>query len=156
MTRHQRDTYIDGHEILVRAVRHLSQIRDILDRARERESSERVRMLLNSMELEQRNLLGAIERYREDAPDKLLNTFAQYTVEVPSDIDPPEEPLTTLSVTQWLLRQNGLLHAMFKELTEKGEKGNDQERRDVWGGIAQQLEAHERRLSKEYQRFEDL
>jgi hypothetical protein len=156
MTRHQRDTYIDGHDILARAVRHLSQIRDVLDQARESESSERVRMLLNSMELEQRNLLGAIARYQDDAPDKLLNTFAQYTVELPSDIDPPEQPLTTLSITQWLLRQNGQLHAVFKELAEKGEKGNAEERRDVWEGIAQQLEAHERRLSKEYQRFEDL
>jgi hypothetical protein len=156
MTQHQRDTYIDGHEILARAVHHLSQICDILHQAREKASSERVRMLLNSMELEQRNLLGAIERYREDAPDKLMNTFAQYTVELPSNVEPPQQPLTTLSSTQWLVQQNGLLHAVFKELAEKGEKGNAEETQNVWGGIAQQLEAHERRLAKEYQRFEDL
>jgi hypothetical protein len=156
MTQHQRDTYIDGREILERAIRHLTQVRDILDRAREREQSERVRMLLNSMELEQRNLLGSIERYLDDVPSKILNTYAQYTVELPSDVEPPEEPLTTLGLTQWLLRQNGLLQTVFTELAEKGEKANADERQTVFGGIAAQLESHDRRLSKEYQRFEDL
>jgi hypothetical protein len=156
MTRHQRDTYIDGREILDRAQRHLAQVSDILEQARDRSPSERVRMLLDSVEVEQRNLLGAIERYRDDASDKILNTYAQYTVELPSDIEPPEEPLTTLGITQWLVQQNGLLQAMFTELAEKGEAGNAGERRQVFGALAQQLEAHDRRLSKEYQRFEDL
>jgi hypothetical protein len=156
MTQHQRDTYIDGREILERAVRHLTQICDILAQAHEREQSERVRMLLNSVELEQRSLLGSIERYLDDAPEKILNTYAQYTVELPSDVEPPKDPLTTLGVTQWLLQQNGLLQEVFTELAEKGEKANTDERRIVFGGIAQQLESHDRRLSKEYQRFEDL
>jgi hypothetical protein len=156
MTQHQRDTYIDGREILSRAVSHLTQVRDLLDQAKEQEPSERVRLLLNSMEAEQRNLLGAIERYLDDAPEKVLITYAQYTVELPSDVEPPERPLTTLGLTQWLVRQNGLLQDMFRELAEKGETGDADERRQVFGGIAQQLEAHDRRLSKEYQRFEDL
>jgi len=156
MTQHRRDTYIDGHEILKRAARYLSQIRDVLDDAREQEHSERVNMLLTSVELEQRNLLGAVERYLEDAPEKILNTYAQYTVEIPSEVEPPEEPLTTLSLTQWLLRQNGLLQAMFAELADKGEKANAEERRVVFGGLADQLESHNRLLSTEYQRFEDL
>jgi hypothetical protein len=156
MTQHQRDTYIDGREILKRAARHLSQIRDILDDALEQEPSERVKMLLTSVELEQRNLLGAVERYLDDAPTKILNTYAQYTVEIPSDVEPPEEPLTTLGLAQWLQRQNGLLQAMFAELADKGEKANADERRVVFGGLAAQLESHNRKLSKEYQRFEDL
>jgi hypothetical protein len=156
MTMHQRDTYIDGREILNRSVRHLTQVSDILGEARERELSERVRMLLDSFEAEQRNLLGAIERYCSDAPDKILNTYVQYTVELPSDVEPPEEPLTTLSLTQWLVRQNGMLQAFFTELAEQGEKGNADQRREVFGGIAQQLESHDRHLSKEFQRFEDL
>jgi hypothetical protein len=158
MTKHQRDTYISGREILERAISYLTQVRDILEQAREQTESERVRLLVNSVETEQRNVLGAIERYLEDVPDKVLVTWVQYTVELPSDVEPPEQqPLTTLGITRWLIEVNGRLQTLFKELAEKGDKADsDVQMREVYGSIAQLLESHERRLSKEYQRFEDL
>ena len=156
MTQHQRDTYIDGREIMDRTIRYLTQIRDILDEVRQREHAERVKLLLNSVEVEQRELLGAFERYLADVPPKVLVTYSQYTVELPTDLEPPEEPLTTLGLLQWLLEHNGRLLEMFTELSEKGEEGGAGEQHEVFGGMAQQLESHDRALSKEYQRFEDL
>jgi hypothetical protein len=110
-------------------------------------------MLLNSVEVDQRNLLGSIERLLEDSSDKVLDTYAQYTVELPGEIGPADEPLTTLGLIQWLERSNRPLQEMFAELAEKGDCA---EADDVFAGIARQVEEHDKRLSKEYQRTEDL
>jgi hypothetical protein len=153
MARHQHVTFTRGHEVLEYAIRYLSGVRDALDELSERDHGERVKMLLNSVEAEQRNLLGAIERMLEDASDKVRNVYAQYTVEMPTEIEPPEEPLTTLGLIQWLEGQNRPVQALFAELADNRDS---EEASEVFGGIAQQLESHNMRLSKEYQRTEDL
>jgi hypothetical protein len=110
-------------------------------------------MLLDAFEAEQRNLLGAIERYADDAPQKVLDTFITYAVEVPDASNPPAAPLTTLGLTQWLLGLNQHLIGTFQELADTAATG---EARDAFGALAAQVQAHDRKLSKEYQRFEDL
>lgn len=153
MTQHERYTYTQGREVIEHAIGYLKQVRDHLDDARAGEHPERVRMLLDSMETEQRNLLGAMERFLEDAPDKALDTYEQYTVELPPRVEAPETPLTNLKLFQWLQSHNANLFNLFNELAEKGDK---HELAELFGGMAQHVESHERRLSKEYQRFEDL
>jgi hypothetical protein len=153
MAHHERVTFTQGREVLEHAIRHLEKIGDALDTLQEGDHAERVGMLLTSVTREQRGLQESIDRFMEDAPDKVLDTYAQYTVELPTDVGAPESPLTTLSLTQWLVGHNAHLYEMFSELA-----GNAPSREigEVFDGIARQVQAHDRRLSKEYQRFEDL
>ncbi len=153
MTQHKRYTYTSGREVIEHSVQYLTRIRDILDELREADHDERTKMILNSVEVEQRNFVGSIERFLEDAPEKVLRTYAQYTVELPEEIERPAEPLDSLGLIQWLERYNGYLHNMYAELSEKGDS---KEVAEVFAGIAQQVESHDRRLSKEYQRSQDL
>ncbi len=153
MKHHERVTFNQGREILQHSVDYLSHINEQLDGAAEREHPERVRMLLESYRIEQRNLLEAIERYLEDAPDKVLNAYSAFAAELPAELAGPEEPLSTLSLTQWLMALNQHLVSMFTELADSGK--NDA-LRNIFATLSDQVQAHDRRLSKEYQRFEDL
>lgn len=153
MTQHERVTFTRGREVIEHSIQYLTRIRDALDELHSRDHGERVKMLLNSFEVEQRNLLGSIERYLEDAPDKVLRTYSQYTVELPAETEPAAEPLDSLGLVQWLEGCNRPLHEMFAELAEKRDSD---EVAEVFAGIAEQIDAHDRRLSKEYQRSEDL
>ena len=153
MAKHEHVTFSSGRDVIEHAVRYLTWIRDALDELSERQHGERLRMLLESVEADQRNLLGSLERLLEDASRKALNTYTQYTVEIPSEIEMPEEPLTTLGLVQWLQEYNSQLHKMFAKIAENEDS---EEASNLFGGIAQQVEAHERRLSKEYQRTESL
>lgn len=154
MSAHERVTFSQGREVIEHAVRHLSRVRDVLSDLREQDDhDERVAMFLDSVEVEQRNLLGALARLLDDGAPKVLEAYAQYTVELPADIDPPEEdPLTTLGVLQWLTGQNDYVRNTFAELAEKGEE----EAKRVFASIADQVEGQDKRLAKEYQRTEDL
>lgn len=153
MSKHEHVTFSSGRDVLEHAIRYLTWIRDALDELRERQHGERVRMLLESVEAEQRNLLGSLERLVEDASREALNTYTQYTVELPSEVHLPEEPLTNLGFIQWLQEYNRPLYQMFARLSEHEDSD---EASELFGGLAQQVEAHERRVSKEYQRTEDL
>ncbi len=154
MSHHERVTFTQGRDVIEHAVRHLSQIRDVLDELRERDDhDERVAMFLDSVEIEQRNLLGAVARLLEDGAPAALETYAQYTVELPTEVPPPEDAGSTLGITRWLAEQNGHLQRTFAELADNGASGAE---REMFAALAQQIESHERRLSKEYQRSEDL
>jgi hypothetical protein len=153
MTQHKRTTFSQARDILEHSVDYLRQIRDLLDDARSQASSDRVAMLLQTFETEQRNLLGALERYLEDAPKRVLDAYTQYSVELPESLTGPEDPLSTLTLTQWLLRLNQHLIDMFAEL---GATAPSTEAREIFAAMANQVESHDRRISKEYQRFEDL
>ncbi|MEQ8857649.1 MAG: hypothetical protein RIC56_03300 [Pseudomonadales bacterium] len=153
MSQHQRVTFEQGREVVEHGIRHLSRIRDVLDDLSAGDNPERLRMLLETVEVEQRNLLGALQRWLDDAPDKVLQTYAQYTVELPAEVAPPAEPLTNLGLTQWLGQENGYLQQTFAELAANAD---DREVARMFRGIAEQIEAHERTLSKQYQRTEDL
>ncbi len=153
MTQHTRTSFARAGDVLEHAIEYLTGIRDLLDGVRELEHPERVRMLLETFETEQRNLLGALERYADDASDKVLDSFIKYSVELPEAPGGPEEPLTTLGLTQWLLGVNQHLIGMFGELAETAAT---METREAFAAMAAQVQAHDRRLSKEYQRFEDL
>src|SRR5690606_42121771 len=119
-----------------------------------RDNGGRVLLLLDSIAPERRSLPAAVERVLEEGPDKLLNTYTQYTVEMPTEFDPPdEEPLSGIDVIRWLQSLNEPLREMFKELADNRDS---EEASEAYAALAQQLEAHEMRLSKEYQRTEDL
>lgn len=153
MDRHEHVTFTSGHDVIEHAIRYLTRIRDALDELQERDHGERVKMLLDSVEVDQRNLLGSLERLLENTSRKALNTFTQYTVELPTEIEMPEEPLTTLGLVQWLQEYNHHLQQMFTKISENQDS---EEASNVFAGVAQQVESHDRRLSKEYQRTEDL
>lgn len=153
MTKHQRLTFSQVNDILEYAIDYLKHVIELLDRLRERDLPDRVEMLLTSFEIEQRNLQGAMERYVEDADERLLNTYAQYSVELPEPPDAPEEPLTTLTLTRWLQNLNQQPVTLFHELAQNSRSVDV---RGALDSLAGHIESHERRLSKEYQRFEDL
>ncbi|MEZ5558174.1 MAG: hypothetical protein R3E86_06455 [Pseudomonadales bacterium] len=153
MKHHERVTFSQARDIVEHSVDYLTHIRDMLDDMRAHDHTQRVRMLLDTFEVEQRSLLGAIERYLEDADERLLNAYSQYSVELPAELSGPDEPLSTLSLTQWLQALNQHLLNMFKELAETVKSAD---LRTAFATLAQQVESHERKLSKEYQRFEDL
>lgn len=153
MSQHQRATFTRGGEVIEHTLHYLRRIADIIDDVRQQNHPERVGMLLDSTELEQRELIGALERLLDDAPEKVMETYAQYTVELPAEIQPPPDPPSTLDLVQWLSRYNSAVYDTFVELAETGDGGAISE---VFGGIAEQVQAHERRLSMEYQRLEDL
>lgn len=153
MTKHKRVTFSQVNDILEYAIDYLQHVVELLDRLRERDLSDRVEMLLNSYEIEQRNLQGSIERYVEDADERLLNTYSQYSVELPEPPEAPEEPLTTLTLTRWLQSLNQQPVTLFHELAQNSRSADV---RGALDSLAGHIESHERRMSKEYQRFEDL
>ena len=153
MKKHQRVTFSQVSDHFEHAIQYLNHILVMLDGLREQDLTDRVELLLSSYEIEQRKLLGAIERYVEDADDRLMNTYAQNAVELPAELDGPEAPLTTLSLTRWLQSINQHLVSLFHELAETSRSAD---RRGAFEAMTRQIEAHERKLSKEYQRFEDL
>lgn len=153
MKKHQRVTFNQVSDIFEHAIDYLKHVVTLLDGLRERELSDRVEMLLSSYEVEERNLLGALERYVEDADDRLLNTYAQYSVELPAELDGPEEPLSTIALTRWLQGLNQHLVELFRELAGTSRSADQ---RGAFEAMTRQVESHERKLSKEYQRFEDL
>jgi len=153
MTQHTRTSFSRAGDVLDHGVEYLTHILALLDEARERTHPERVRLLLESFEAEQRNLLGALERYVDDISDKVLDTFITYSIELPETLAGPAEPLTNLGLTQWLVGLNQHLIEVFSELAATG---TSTEAREVFAGLSSQVQGHDRRLSKEYQRFEDL
>jgi hypothetical protein len=153
MTRHKHYTFRDGQQVIEHGVRYLGAIRDALDDLQGDDHGERVTMLLDSVAAEHRNLLGSLERLKGDTTDKMRNTYTQYTVEMPEEIEPPEQPLTTLGLIQWLSGALEPLQEMFEELSENRDA---EDATEVYASLAQQIESQQMRLSKEYQRTEDL
>ncbi|HEX7037054.1 MAG TPA: hypothetical protein VF210_14860 [Pseudomonadales bacterium] len=154
MPRHKHYTFRTGEQVLEHAVRHLRATADALEALAKRDNGARVQLLLDSIAPEQRRLLDNVERVLEEGSDKLLNTYTQYTVEMPTEFDPPDEnSLSGIDVIQWLQSLNEPLREMFEELADNRDS---EEASEAYAALAQQLEAHEMRLSKEYQRTEDL
>ena len=153
MKHHDRVTFTQGGEVLEHAIEYLKHVSDLLEGQAGADLPERVRMLLDAYRVEQRNLLGALERYQADAPEKALSTYTQYAVELPAELAGPAKPLSTLALTQWVLGLNQHLVSLFTELAESGKNDSLGE---IFSALADQVHAHDRRLSKEYQRFEDL
>lgn len=153
MSQHQRATFTQGGEVIEHTLHYLRRIADVIDDVRHQNQPEREGMLLDSAELEQRKLIGGLERLLDDAPAKVMETYTQYTVELPAEIQAPPDPPSTLDLIQWLSRYNSAVYDTFTELAETGDGGEISE---VFGGIAEQIQALEQRLSKEYQRLEDL
>ncbi len=152
MRPNERVTMSRISEVLDHAIAYLRHINELIASEQAAAHSERVQMLLNAYALEQRALTGAIERYLEDAPDPVLGTFINFSVELPASIGGLASD-STLALTEWLVGVNQHLHALFSEVAGSVSAS---EVRAAFEGLANQIETHERKLSKEYQRFEDL
>jgi hypothetical protein len=154
MSQHERATYAQGREIMNHAVAYQERVRDALDELQQNPRlPERTRLLLTSVALDQRNLLGALERYREDATLKTREYYAQYLIELPPVIGQPDSPVASLELMQWL---QGLYQPLCRMFEDLAGKGDSPELAEVFGALAELVRGHERRLSKEYQRSEDL
>ena len=153
MRPNERVTMSQISEVLDHAIRYLQHINEVLHSELESAPTERVRMLLAAFELEQRALTGAIERYQEDASARVLGRFVNFSAELPADIAGPASADSTLAVTEWLVGVNKHLHELFSEVAGTV---NVEDVRTALAGLADQVETHERKLSKEFQRFEDL
>jgi hypothetical protein len=153
MAHHRQATFSRGSEVLDHSIRFLSEILDVMEQIRDDGPPERAALLLDSVLVDQRNLLGSLERLREEGSERMLDSFAQFTVELPEDAGAPERPLTALGLTQWLVPLNASLGDLFKQLAERADTP---EAAELFEGVAEQVDAHDRRLSKEYQRLEDL
>lgn len=153
MAQHHKVTFTRGREVVEHGIAYLRALGEQLDAWLDQELPERVRLLMTSVEVEERQLLGAVDRYLEDAGPE-IESFAQFTVELPAGLPKvPDAPLSNLSLIQWLQQCHQPLQATFAEL---GDNADTPEVQEVFQALAGQVEAHERRLSKEYQRFEDL
>lgn len=153
MRPNERVTMSQISEVLEHAIRYLQHINEVIDSALESASTERVRMLLGAFKLEQQALTSAIERYQEDAPERVLGRFVNFSAELPATIAGPESADSTLAVTEWLVGVDKHLQDLFSEVAGSV---NVEEVRTALTALADQVETHERKLSKEYQRFEDL
>jgi len=153
MAQHTRTAFSRVGEVLEHAIDYLSRVGDQLEKIGKGELPERVRMQLDSFALDQRKLHAALEEYADDAPEKVTGTFINYSIELPDELAAPEQPLDTLGLTQWLEDLNQHLIDVFSELAATGATADV---REAMGALASRVGAHVRRLSKEYQRFEDL
>jgi hypothetical protein len=153
MRPNQRVTMSQIGEVLDHAIEYLKHVNEVLAREEEAATSERVRMLLTAFGQAQQALTSAIERYQEDASDRVLGRFINFSAELPAAIAGPESADTTLAVTEWLIGVNGHLVDLFSEVADSV---NVEDVKTAFTGLANQIETHERKLSKEYQRFEDL
>lgn len=153
MSKHHRTSFARAGDLLEQSVAYLGAICEALNALDVPTHSERVRLLLASFLIEERNLHGALERYADDLDTAAAETFVNYSVELPEVAPPSAAPLTTLELTRWLEGLDAQLAALFAELA--GTAANTA-LREAFAGLAAQLDAHDRRLSKEYQRFEDL
>ncbi len=153
MNKHTRSAFSRIGEVLEHSIDYLSRVGVQLEQARPRELPERVRMLLVSFEADQRNLLAALERYVEDAPESITETFINFHAPLPEEVAGPDDPLTTVSLTLWLEEMNQRLIDMFTELAAIAASADA---REAMTALANMVQAHDRRLSKEYARGEDL
>jgi len=140
-------------DVLDHAIRYLQHVNEVIESEKAGEPVERVRMLLDAFAIEQRALSGALERYQEDASDRVLGRYINFTAELPAAIAGPVSADTTLAITEWLIGVNKHLYDLFDEVAANV---NADDVRTAFAGLARQIESHERKLSKEYQRFEDL
>lgn len=153
MRPNERVTMSQISDVLDHAIAYLRHVDAIIDARRAAALPERVRMLLAAFAVEQRALEGAIQRYREDVSQRVLNTFVNFSVELPESIVGLESADSTLAVTEWLVGVNKHLQELFSEVAGSV---SVEAVRTAFSGLASQVESHERKLSKEYQRFEDL
>ncbi len=153
MPHRKRITFSRGEEFLDHAVACLQAIGDSLAGLKSRPLAAREGMLLDAYARQHAQLTEALRRYLEDAPQAALGTWSQFACELPEQPVPPPEALSTLSLTQWLLAANQELIEAFEYVATNA---SSEEQRQAFETLAEQIRTHDRTISKEYQRFEDL
>lgn len=153
MPHRKRITFTQGQEILEHAIEYLEAVSDCLADLARRGLPERERMLLDAFASEHAKLTEALARYLEDAPPAALGTFSQFNCELPAAPSPPPEEISTLSLTQWLIAANQELVNACESIAANAAS---EEQRQAFEALSELVRTHDRTLSKEYQRFEDL
>lgn len=153
MTRHRRVTFSQGIEVINYSLQHLRQIHTILEGLESALEDERAQMMWTIVLSQQTEVLNGIERFVNDADPRVLRNYVQYSVELPEEVVGPPAPVSSLTLVRWLTEANQPLINTFKEQAESAELPEAQE---AFGGLWRQVDSLNRKLSKEYQRFEDL
>ena len=139
--------------VLEHAVDYLAAIDAVLEGLTEQMLSPRAALLAGSAVIDERRLLGALERYLEDAPRSVLNTYVPYTALLPPVHAPGEIPLTASRLARWLIGQHQALADLARQLSAAAAHTAG---REALAALAEQIEGHERALSKSWIRLEDL
>ncbi|MGA1676256.1 MAG: hypothetical protein ACO377_07485 [Pseudomonadales bacterium] len=139
--------------VLEHAVDYLAAIDSVLEGLTDEMLSPRAALLARSAVIDERRLLGAVERYLEDAPSLVLNTYVPYTALLPPVQPPSGLPLSVASLARWLISLHQSLANLARQLSASAAHT---EGREALSALAAQIEAHERALSKSWVRLEDL
>jgi hypothetical protein len=139
--------------VLEHAVDYLAAIDSVLEGLTPEMLSPRAAMLAQSAVIDERRLLGALERYLEDAPRSLLATYVPYTALLPPVQPPGQLPISVSRLARWLISLHQSLADLARQLSAAAAHTQG---REALAALAQQIEAHERALSKSWIYLEDL
>lgn len=118
MTHSERDTFLTTRELLARAIDYSAAVAHRLGRADGVAAQSRTALLQDAYRSEQVKLTTSLERYADEAPPEILDTFAQYSIWLPDALPEPALPFTPESLTQWMLDVNKALGATFSEIAD--------------------------------------
>lgn len=117
MDHEERATFQTCTEVLEHSIDYVKSVRDALDALREIDHGERIGEMLEEIELEERRLLGALERYLEDVDGGAFQTYEQFMVPLPKTL--PEAEIASIDdAARWAYACNEPLITRFQELAE--------------------------------------
>ncbi len=117
MTRTERDTFRTAREVLARAIAYSDSIEQRLGHADVPERT-RTSLLQSAFAAEQSKLTQSLNRYLDEAPGEVLDTFVQYSASLPDPLPEPASSFTPESLTQWLLDVHQPLQELFSEVAD--------------------------------------
>jgi hypothetical protein len=139
--------------VLEHAVDYLAAIDGVLEGLTDQMLSPRAALLVRAAVIDERRLLGALERYLEDAPRSVINTYVPYTALLRPVQVPGQVPLTAARLARWLI---GLHQSLVDLARQLSASAAHTEGREALAALAEQIEAHQRALSKSWILLEDL
>jgi hypothetical protein len=143
--------------VLVDVTEYVAATVSVLESLNGLRMTQRAALLAPAFALAERHLLGALERYLDDAPSAVVDTYVPYRLALPLVIAPdtrgPREALDAPSLTRWLLALHRPLQLLCEELSAEMPEASA---REALRGLATQMDAHGRALSKTFLRVEDL
>lgn len=146
-----RTTFLPGREVIERAREHLLKACDGLRNAPRPDL--RSTLLCDVLESLQQELAEAMGRFEEIAPSALLETQAQYTIEVPTGLEVPPPCASGEESLRWALALADSLRSAFDEL---GESSQNDHLAETYRGFATLVEGFEERISQLEQGLRDL
>lgn len=141
--------------VLADITEYIAAIGAVLDSLDNAPMTPHAALLAPTLALAERHLLGALERYLDDAQPGVLATFVPYRMALPLVEVPPGTAalLDAPNLIRWLLALHQPLEGLCQELAAEAREASVREALD---GLASQMESHGRALSKTFLRLEDL